>query len=168
MRQALARFRAVRTAIGEADQMGGDVKPIQISLRGPELARLEPISEQAHGRRCAQVPGAADVDTSEEQPQAEVRVAVNRKAAGDLGLDLGTVASTMRGLVAGEVVSQFEDPDGDSYDVRLRVERRRAHAAPSTCWGSTCPRRAAARWCPPARWPRSKPARRPPRSAAAT
>jgi HAE1 family hydrophobic/amphiphilic exporter-1 len=25
--------------------------------------------------------------------------------------------------VAGEVVSQFEDPDGDSYDVRLRVER---------------------------------------------
>ena len=29
----------------------------------------------------------------------------------------------MRGLVAGEVVSQFEDPDGDSYDVRLRVQR---------------------------------------------
>jgi hypothetical protein len=24
--------------------------------------------------------------------------------------------------VAGEVVSQFEDPDGDSYDVRLRVD----------------------------------------------
>ncbi|MBZ5582558.1 MAG: efflux RND transporter permease subunit [Acidobacteriia bacterium] len=53
----------------------------------------------------------------------EVRVAVNRNAAADLGLDLGAVASTMRGLVAGEVVSQFEDKDGDSYDVRLRVER---------------------------------------------
>jgi HAE1 family hydrophobic/amphiphilic exporter-1 len=47
---------------------------------------------------------------------------VNRKAAGDLGLDLGTIAATVRGLVAGEVVSQFEDPDGDSYDVRLRVD----------------------------------------------
>ena len=47
---------------------------------------------------------------------------MNRGAAGDLGLDLGTIASTVRGLVAGEVVSQFEDPDGDSYDVRLRVD----------------------------------------------
>src|ERR1019366_686872 len=71
----------------------------------------------------AKIPGSMDVDTSEEQPQTEVRIALNRNAAGDLGLDLGTVASTMRGLVAGEVVSQFEDPDGDSYDVRLRVER---------------------------------------------
>jgi HAE1 family hydrophobic/amphiphilic exporter-1 len=70
-----------------------------------------------------QVPGATDVDTSQEKPQAEVRLAVERGAAADLGLDLGTVASTMRGLIAGEVVSQFEDRDGDSYDVRLRVER---------------------------------------------
>jgi HAE1 family hydrophobic/amphiphilic exporter-1 len=70
------------------------------------------------------------VDTSEEAPQSEVRVTVNRAAAGDLGLDLGTVASTMRGLVAGEVVSQFEDRDGDSYDVRLRVQRdERVYAA---------------------------------------
>lgn len=56
-----------------------------------------------------QTPGATDVDTSEEQARPEVRVNVNRRAAGDLGLDLGTVASTVRGLVAGEVVSQFED-----------------------------------------------------------
>ncbi len=68
--------------------------------------------------------------TRAKQPRPEVRVILNRKAAGDLGLDLGTVASTLRGLVAGDVVSQFEDPDGDSYDVRLRVDpSARAHAA---------------------------------------
>jgi len=122
VRQALARFRAVRTSIEEAGQVGGDVKPIQISVRGSELQRLAPLSEKllAEARK---VPGAADIDTSEEEPQEEVRIAVNRAAASDLGLDLGTVASTMRGLVAGEVVSQFEDRDGDSYDVRLRVDR---------------------------------------------
>jgi HAE1 family hydrophobic/amphiphilic exporter-1 len=128
VRQALARFRAVRTSIEEADQMGGDVKPIQVSLRGSELARLGPLSEKLMAE-IQRIPGTADLDTSEEEPQAEVRVVVNRKAAADLGLDLGTVASTLRGLVAGEVVSQFEDPDGDSYDVRLRVnaaERTRA------------------------------------------
>ncbi|MBZ5579035.1 MAG: efflux RND transporter permease subunit [Acidobacteriia bacterium] len=129
VRQAIARFRAVRMSIEEADAVGGDVKPIQISVRGTDLERLVPLSDQLMAQ-ARQVPGAADVDTSEEAPQAEVRVAVNRDAAADLGLDLGTVASTMRGLVAGEVVSQFEDPDGDSYDVRLRVQRTdRTHAA---------------------------------------
>lgn len=129
VRQAIARFRAVRTSIEEADSGGGDVKPIQISVRGSDFDRLVPFSERLM-EQARQVEGAADVDTSEEAPQAEVRVAVNRDAAGDLGLDLGTVAATMRGLVAGEVVSQFEDPDGDSYDVRLRVERDdRTHAS---------------------------------------
>jgi HAE1 family hydrophobic/amphiphilic exporter-1 len=122
VRQAIARFRTIRTSIEEADSGGGDVKPIQISVRGSDLARLVPFSESLMAA-AKQVPGAADVDTSEEPPQAEVRVGVDRDAAGDLGLDLGTVASTIRGLVAGEVASQFEDPDGDSYDVRLRVER---------------------------------------------
>src|SRR5690606_38867292 len=70
-----------------------------------------------------QVPGAADIDTTEEKPRPEVRVRIDRKATGDLGLDLGGVASTVTGLVAGEVVSQFKDPDGDSYDVRLRLNR---------------------------------------------
>ncbi|PWU04992.1 MAG: AcrB/AcrD/AcrF family protein [Terriglobia bacterium] len=129
VRQAIARFRAVRASIEEAGNVGGDVKPIQISLRGSDFERLVPLSEQIMAA-AKQVAGAADVDTSEEAPQAEVRIAVNREAAGDLGLDLATVASTVRGLVAGEVVSQFEDRDGDSYDVRLRVERQsRARAA---------------------------------------
>ena len=121
VRAGMARFRAVTTSVQEADSMGAE-KPIQVSLRGSDLARLEPIG----GRLMAEVrkvSGATDVDTSQELPQTEVRVVMNRNAAADLGLDLGAVASTIRGLVAGEVVSQFEDPDGDSYDVRLRVER---------------------------------------------
>ena len=120
VRRAMARFRAVRTSIEEAGHEG-EVKPIQVSVRGSELRRLVPLSDLLMRKAC-EIPGAADVDTSEESPQTEVRVTIDRNAAGDLGLDLGTVAATMRGLVAGEVVSQFEDRDGDSYDVRLRVQ----------------------------------------------
>lgn len=123
LRRSLQRFRAVRTSVGVFDEMGGGRKPIEISVRGNDLARLSAISrtllEEARG-----VPGAADVDTSEEEPRPEVRIQVNRAAAGDLGLDLGTIAGTIRGLVAGEIVSQFEDADGDSYGVRLRVDER--------------------------------------------
>jgi HAE1 family hydrophobic/amphiphilic exporter-1 len=42
VRRQLSRFRAVETSIEEAGQVGGNVKPIQISVRGAELARLEP------------------------------------------------------------------------------------------------------------------------------
>jgi len=119
-RERLKRFRGLRMAVGNADQFGGG-SPIQISLRGTDLARMEALSAPLM-EVVRQVPGTADVDTSQDQPRPEVRVSVDRKAAGDLGLDLGTVAATVRGLVAGEVVSQFEDPDGDSYDVRFRVD----------------------------------------------
>jgi HAE1 family hydrophobic/amphiphilic exporter-1 len=121
MRQRMSRFRAVKVSIGRADEMSADTKPIQMSFRGPELARMAPIGEKLM-KMAAEVPGAKDIDTSLEEPRPEVRINVDRRAAGDLGLDLGTVASTMSGLVAGNVVSQFEDPDGDSYDVRLRID----------------------------------------------
>ncbi|MBI3695339.1 MAG: efflux RND transporter permease subunit [Acidobacteria bacterium] len=121
LRERLRRFRGLRTAVGRADEHEAEGKPIQISLRGSDLARLAPLAARLMDQ-VRQTRGSADVDSSEEEPRPEVRVQVNRRAAGDLGLDLGTVAATVRGLVAGEVVSQFEDPDGDSYDVRLRVD----------------------------------------------
>jgi HAE1 family hydrophobic/amphiphilic exporter-1 len=121
LRERLKKFPAVTTAVGSADDYVGSSKPIQISLRGDDLSLMSRYSRQilSIARKTS---GAVDVDTSEEDPRPEFRVSVNRKLAGDLGLDLGTVASTVRGLVSGEVVSQFEDRDGDSYDVRLRVD----------------------------------------------
>jgi HAE1 family hydrophobic/amphiphilic exporter-1 len=119
LRERLKRFRAVRTAVGNADD-NPENKPIQITLRGLDLARMSPYGAQLL-KLVGQIPGATDVDTSDEDPRPEVRIRVNRQAAGDLGLDVGMIATTVRGLVAGEVVSQFEDADGDSYDVRLRV-----------------------------------------------
>ncbi len=121
LRERLKRFPVLRTAVGEADEHSEYAKPVQASVRGADLTRVRAISERLL-RHMRQISGVADADTSEEERRPEVRVDVNRRAAGDLGLDLGTVALTLRGLVAGEVVSQFEDADGDSYDVRLRVE----------------------------------------------
>jgi len=129
LREQLKRFPSLRTAVGEAEEHSEFAKPIQASVRGSDVARMRVISERLM-REMRQVRGATDIETSEEEKRPEVRVAVHRRAAGDLGLDLGTVALTLRGLVAGEVVSQFEDADGDSYDVRLRVEpSERTHGA---------------------------------------
>ncbi|MGE5646339.1 MAG: efflux RND transporter permease subunit [Acidobacteriota bacterium] len=121
MRERFERFRGIRTAVVEADQLEAESRPVQVVIRGAEPVRLARISNELM-EQIRHIPGATDIDTSEEDPRPEVRIGIDRRAAGDLGLDLGTIASTVRGLVAGEVVSQFEDQDGDSYDVRLRVD----------------------------------------------
>jgi HAE1 family hydrophobic/amphiphilic exporter-1 len=125
MRYRVAGIRGLRLTVESAEQMGQG-QPIQVSLRGTDLAGLD-----LHGARLAGVarktPGMVDVGTSIEKGKPETRIRLDRQAAADLGLDLGGIASTVRGLVAGEVAGKFEDPDGDSYDVRVRLaeEQRR-------------------------------------------
>ncbi len=125
MRLDFDRWPSLQTSVEEAEQMG-DARPIQITVRGTDLDEITRIS-QLVVKNVERVPGAVDVDTSLDEPRPEVRVRLDRKAASDLGLDLGTVAATVRGLIAGEVVSQYQDEDGDAFDVRLRVrqEQRR-------------------------------------------
>jgi len=119
-RERLKRFPSLRTAVS-LPSMGGTEAPIQLALRGDDLRQLRRYSARLL-ELVKQTPGAADADTSEAESRPEFRISLDRNAAGDLGLDLGTVATTVRGLVAGQVVSQFEDADGDSYDVRLRID----------------------------------------------
>ena len=126
LRQRLKRYPALRTAVSE-ESMGGTQAPIQISLRGDDLNQL-----RAYGVRLLNIVKQMRPARLTWIPAKKIRgprsaIDVDRKKAGDLGLDLGTVATTVRGLVAGQVVSQFEDPDGDTYDVRLRVEGFTAH-----------------------------------------
>ncbi len=120
VREELARWATLRSSVEEAEQMG-EARPIQISVRGNDLDRLNQVSGQVVEQTRA-TRGTADIDSSREDPRPELRVRLDRKAASDLGLDLGTVASMVRGLVAGEVVSQYQDVDGDAYDVRVRLE----------------------------------------------
>lgn len=121
IRAELANWKGLRSSVQEAEQMG-DARPIQISVRGTDLNLINQVAAQVI-TNVRSTPGATDVDTTLEDPRPEVRVNLDRKAASDLGLDLGTVAATVRGLVAGEVVSQYQDADGDAYDVRLRLDQ---------------------------------------------
>jgi HAE1 family hydrophobic/amphiphilic exporter-1 len=121
VREELARWVTLRSSVEDAAQMMGEARPIQISVRGNDLYHLNAVAAQVVAQTRA-TRGTTDIDSSREDPRPEVRVRLDRKAASDLGLDLGTVASLVHGLVAGEVISQFQDADGDAYDVRVRLE----------------------------------------------
>jgi HAE1 family hydrophobic/amphiphilic exporter-1 len=126
LRSQFASYGLATTSVEEVNDMG-DSKPIQISVRGPDLVELDRISMRV-ADLVRSVPGAADVDRSLDRDKPEVRFHIDRKMASELGITLDSVATTLRALLSGEVATQFEDPDGDAYDVRVRLaaQQRRA------------------------------------------
>ncbi len=122
LRKELASYSRAITSVEEVEELA-DAKPIQISVRGPDLAALDRISAEV-ADIVRSVPGTADVDRSLDRAKPEVKVRMDRTLSSDLGLNLDSVALTLRTLLNGEVATQFEDEDGDAFDVRVRLADR--------------------------------------------
>src|SRR6185503_6019875 len=63
-----------------------------------------------------------DYDTNLITGKPELRVAIDRDRASDLGVNVSDVAETLRMLVAGVKASSYAE-HGEEYDVRLRAEK---------------------------------------------
>jgi HAE1 family hydrophobic/amphiphilic exporter-1 len=101
-------------------------KPIQISLRGPEVDQLDRISREFVAA-IRQVPGVADIESSLEKSKPELLVEINRAQASDLEIAVATVAATLQTGIVGQVATTIEDSIGDNHNVRvrLRADQRR-------------------------------------------
>jgi hydrophobic/amphiphilic exporter-1 (mainly G- bacteria), HAE1 family len=129
LRKELADYGRAIVSLEDVEDMG-DAKPLQLSVKGLDTAGIDQVSRQAMDM-VRNVPGAVDVDRSLDRDKPEIRVSMDRKVASDLGINLESLAMTMRTLLNGEVATQFEDEDGDAYDVRVRLadDRRRSMEA---------------------------------------
>jgi hydrophobic/amphiphilic exporter-1 (mainly G- bacteria), HAE1 family len=120
MRERLSRIPGITlTNIGVTDLGGG--KSLQFSVQGPDLAELERLSRDITARLRA-IPGLVDLDSTLKPDKPTVAIEVRRDAAADLGLNVNTLATTLRTLVAGQTVGNWRAADGQNYDVRLRLE----------------------------------------------
>ncbi len=119
LRSDFADYGRAITSIEDVPDMG-DVRPLQLSVQGPDMKELDRISTQVMSA-IGSVPGAVDIDRSLDRDKPEIKVHIDRKVASDLGINLESLAITMRALLHGEVATQFEDEDGDAYDVRVRL-----------------------------------------------
>jgi hydrophobic/amphiphilic exporter-1 (mainly G- bacteria), HAE1 family len=104
---------AISTGTANAD--------VEFQLTGPDLAKLYDYSDKIVATLRA-TPGLADVDTTLKSRKPELRVVVDRERASDQGVQIEDVASTLRTLVGGEIVSDYkDDSNGEQYDVWLRA-----------------------------------------------
>jgi HAE1 family hydrophobic/amphiphilic exporter-1 len=124
VRRRLKKFRDVRTLVRNYPSFnigsGGSFE-IDFAIRGPDLQALATYGEQLR----AQSPslGLVDINTTLRLDKPELRVAIDRARAADLGVDTEDIARALRLMVGGEEkVSRFRDPSlNEDYDVQLRV-----------------------------------------------
>ncbi|MDR1990461.1 MAG: efflux RND transporter permease subunit [Acidobacteriaceae bacterium] len=99
---------------------GGGGNRLQILIQGADVDELQRYTVELMDK-LRSVRGVADVDSSYEPTQPELRVTVDRTRAADLGVNIDTLATGLRTLVGGEEVSEFKDGD-DQFVVRLRLD----------------------------------------------
>lgn len=112
------------TSVASADEVvSGGQKPVLISIKGPDLAELQNISNRFMAE-IAQVKGIVDLESSLKAPKPSLNIDINRLLASDLGLSVNQIANVIRPLIAGDNVTSWQDEKGESYDVNLRLSEK--------------------------------------------
>ncbi len=93
---------------------------IQLMIGGPDLGKLEEYSRKLI-EKLRQVPGAVDVDSTLVTGKPQFGIVVDRDKASDLGVSIADIAKTIRLLVAGDKVSDYNEK-GEKYEIRVRAE----------------------------------------------
>jgi HAE1 family hydrophobic/amphiphilic exporter-1 len=94
---------------------------VQFDIRGPEMERLEKISNQIVGE-LMKSPGLVDVSSDLELTKPEVRVLIDRNKASDVGVEIQEISSTILQMIGGQQVTKFKDAErAKRYDVRVRL-----------------------------------------------
>jgi HAE1 family hydrophobic/amphiphilic exporter-1 len=120
----LTRYPDLRVSVQLPSKIASGVanSDVEFTLVGPNLDRLTRYADQIMAILRAN-PGLVDVDTTMALRKPELRVNVDRERASDLGISIQNIASTLRILVGGQIVSDFKDIQlGELYDVWLRAE----------------------------------------------
>ncbi len=123
--QVLPRYARdnLRVMVAQVNVFGGgaaDSAPIQYVLKGPNLERLAEYADQML-RRARAIPGVVDADTTLVTGKPELRVRINRARAADLGVNALDIANTLRMLVGGLQVSNYNE-GGEQYEVWIRAQ----------------------------------------------
>jgi HAE1 family hydrophobic/amphiphilic exporter-1 len=117
-REALRRISGAEAGVA-SDGMGGG-KQIQLQLKGTDYDLLMSLGERV-AAEMRQVSGAADVGLETRGRRPEIEIEVDRSMAGALGVDVMQVATALRPAFAGVDAGDWLTPDGESYDVYVRL-----------------------------------------------
>ena len=122
-RAAMAPYAAYRPTVVVKSPIGGGESnswPILVNLYGADLHALSAYAVRLN-EQLAAVPQFIDVKARVNLGNPELRVAVDRQRAADLGVRVADLAGALRLMVSGEdEITSFRD-GGERYPVKMRV-----------------------------------------------
>ena len=100
----------------------GNNQPVFVSILGPDTAKLTQLTEELMAK-FANIPGIVDLESSEKGANPTVAVRINNELASDLGVTNARIGNALRPLIAGDQISTWLGPDGQDYDVIVRLPK---------------------------------------------
>lgn len=97
-------------------------KQIEVEIIGHSFDDTDAVAQKLK-KAIENIPGAVDVTISREMNRPELRVEVNREKAADLGIDMDTVAGSVKAFVDGVDATKYRE-GGDTYDICVRLEEK--------------------------------------------
>ncbi len=124
-REKLKKYKELTTGVQPPNpfQSGATDREYMFYLQGPDLNRLNEYADKLMAR-LRQLPGLVDLESSYEPGRPELRVLINRDKAADLNVNVASIATALRTLVAGDQEATSYREGDDRYDVQLRVDEQ--------------------------------------------
>ena len=120
LRATFAEYPGARIMV-ESFQNGPPIDaPIEVAIVGPDLEQLRALAAQAETLIEA-VPGTRDVDNPVRRLRTDLDLNIDSQKAALLGVAPVEIDRTVRAAVAGLSAGKFREPDGDEYDITLRL-----------------------------------------------
>jgi len=90
-----------------------------VEIYGYDIARTDSFAAEVK-KLMEGIPGLTDVTISREKGRPEIWVEVDRRKAAALGLNMATIASTLRTKFYGQTATKYRE-GGDEYDVFVKL-----------------------------------------------
>jgi HAE1 family hydrophobic/amphiphilic exporter-1 len=102
------------------DLNNGAQKPVQIRFYGTDSRKLQQITQDFQ-KTMQGIKGAVDIGYSEQDPQNELQIELDRGLANQMGISVNDAAQALRVAFAGVEAGDWIDPTGEARDVSIRL-----------------------------------------------
>ena len=120
LRVAFAGYPAARISIHQFENGPPIAAPIEIRLFGPDMGTLRALAADVE-ELIKGVPGTRDVVNPLRLLRTDIDLRVDSEKAALFGIPAIEADRTVRLAVAGLTAGQYREPDGDQYNITLRL-----------------------------------------------
>jgi multidrug efflux pump subunit AcrB len=120
LRETFANYPGARISVHQFENGPPVAAPIEIRVLGPDIGTLRLLAGEVE-RVITAVPGTRDVMNAVRLQRTDLDLRIDTEKAALFGVQAAEADRTVRLAVAGLSAGKFREPDGDEYDITLRL-----------------------------------------------